>query len=82
MQSQKSNSQAVISPITFRLADENRLALLKNISKEVNKKSFKLPRKSCKHCYGRGFIGYLNGIKKLPVPCRCTFVKPNIGKRR
>ncbi len=74
--------QVPIKGIASKLSDEDRMALLKRISKEVNKKSFKLPKKSCKHCYGRGFIGYLNGLKNLPVPCRCTFIKPQLGKRR
>lgn len=73
-------SPVVTNQIALKLSDEDRLALLKKISKTVNKKSFKMPKKNCRSCYGRGFIGYLNGIKSLPVPCRCTFVKPVLGK--
>ena len=74
-------SPAQINPIVLKLSDEDRMALLKKLSKAVQKKSFKLPKKNCRHCYGRGFVGFLNGVKSLPVPCRCTFVKPQLGKK-
>lgn len=68
--------QVPINPLlSLKLSDEDRMALLKKISTHVNKKSFRTPRKACKNCFGRGFRGYLNGIKNLPVPCKCTFIK-------
>jgi hypothetical protein len=82
METPQSKPPVAIKQLALKLSDEDRLALLKRISREVNKKSFKLPKKNCRHCYGRGFIGYLNGLKHLPVPCRCTFIKPVVGKRR
>lgn len=83
MDTPKSTSPAATNALALKLSDDgSRLGLLKKISAEVNKKSFKVAKKNCKHCYGRGFVGYLNGLKSLPVPCRCTFVKPVMGKRR
>lgn len=35
------------------------------------------PKKSCKHCYGRGVVGHQVDSRSggmIPVPCRC--VKP------
>ncbi len=80
--SEPKTSPDLTKGIAFKLSDEDRMALLKKISKTVNKATFKPAKKNCRHCYGRGFVGYLNGIKTLPVPCRCTFVKPVLGKRR
>jgi hypothetical protein len=30
------------------------------------------PNKSCKHCYGRGYIGLVAGTKQ-PIPCNCIY---------
>ncbi len=75
METSPSIPQVPIKGIASKLSDEDRMALLRKLSKSIKKNSFRLPRKSCKHCFGRGFIGFLNGLKSLPVPCRCTFVK-------
>ncbi len=70
--------------ITLAITDPEKFNLLKKYAQEIKKaetkdKRFKPPKKNCKHCYGRGFIGYLNGIKNLPVPCRCVFVVKPMG---
>ncbi len=72
----------LIDAIAFKGVEGDKLALLKRLSQEVNKKSYKTPKKNCRHCYGRGHIGYMNGIKSMPVPCRCVFVKPVLGKKK
>jgi len=68
--------------IAFYVSDPEKFALLKKIANSVNKRSTKEPKKNCKHCKGRGFIGYLNGLKSSKVPCRCVFVKPILGIRK
>lgn len=30
------------------------------------------PRPSCKHCYGRGYIGR-DAATKMPIPCNCIY---------
>jgi hypothetical protein len=35
------------------------------------------PKKSCKHCHGRGYTGFKSGPKKEPVPCKCIYPKMN-----
>ena len=45
------------------------------------------PKKNCKHCYGRGYVGFVNDPKdkddkdKEPVPCHCIFTKKQIEAR-
>lgn len=68
--------------IALAFSDPEKFGLLKKIAANVNKKTYKEPKKNCKHCYGRGFIGYLNGLKSLPVPCRCVYVRPIMGMRK
>lgn len=64
-----------IDYIALNGVEPKKLNLLKAISKSVQEKTEpRKPKKNCGHCYGRGFIGYLNGIRAIPVPCRC--VKP------
>jgi hypothetical protein len=30
------------------------------------------PKKGCKHCYGRGYLGIMAGTKQ-PIPCNCIY---------
>jgi len=39
------------------------------------------PRKDCKNCYGRGYIGF-NSKSKEPVPCSCIFTAEQKEKDR
>ena len=32
----------------------------------------KSPKKKCKKCLGRGYIGFIDGDKDKPYPCMCT----------
>lgn len=65
-----------VDSIALRGVEPKKLDLLKALAKSVNEKTVqRKPKKSCRHCYGRGFIGYLNGIKALRVPCRCVLPK-------
>ena len=66
--------------IAMWVLDDKKFQLLKNIAKTVTK--MKEPKKNCKHCYGRGFIGYYNGLKSSPVKCRCCYVRPILGMRK
>jgi hypothetical protein len=76
-----------VTQIALATTDPNKFQLLKTLAEGIKKaqsvdKRFKPAKKSCTKCYGRGFVGYLNGLKNLPVPCRCTFVKQYPGKRK
>lgn len=44
------------------------------IKKFAEKQNVKLndPKKSCKHCYGRGYIGRMSN-SGAPVPCNCIY---------
>jgi len=66
--------KARIEQIALQGVEPNKLDLLRSISKKINQKTEKpKPKKNCKYCYGRGFVGYLNGVKSIPVPCRCVY---------
>lgn len=65
-----------INYIALQGVEPKKLDLLKQISKSINEKTvLRKSKKNCRHCYGRGFIGYLNGIKALRVQCRCVLPK-------
>ncbi|HON83257.1 MAG TPA: hypothetical protein PLI22_03860 [Caldisericia bacterium] len=34
------------------------------------------PKKDCKHCYGRGYIGFQKN--RQPIPCNCIFNKEDL----
>lgn len=38
------------------------------------------PKKDCKHCYGRGYLG-VELLTKKPVPCQCIFPKRNVNQK-
>lgn len=65
-----------INQIALQGVEPGKLGLLRALAKKINEKTQKRkPKKNCRHCYGRGYIGFLNGIKGLPVSCRCVFVR-------
>ena len=38
-----------------------------------NKVKINDPKKNCKHCYGRGYIGFDINKENYPVPCTCIY---------
>ena len=45
--------------------------IIKAMAKATNT-PIKTPRKGCKHCYGRGYIGK-ETKSQMPVPCSCIY---------
>jgi len=45
--------------------------IIKTIAKQ-NGTDIQNPKKSCKHCYGRGYEG-IDSETRMPIPCRCLF---------
>ena len=39
------------------------------------------PKKNCKKCYERGYIGFETGTK-VPIPCDCIFPKKTLEEQR
>lgn len=52
--------------------------IIKLTAQEIGAK-IKDPRNNCKHCYGRGYVGF-NANTKEPVPCRCIYLKEDIDE--
>jgi hypothetical protein len=46
--------------------------MIKAIAKQ-NNLEIRNPRKGCKHCYGRGFVGR-DSKTKQPIPCSCIYL--------
>lgn len=38
------------------------------------------PNPSCKHCYGRGYLG-VEHLTKKPVPCSCVFPEQSLNQK-
>lgn len=57
--------------------EEDRASFLKAfLAKYGDRSIYSWAKPSCKHCYGRGFVGTVgDGVK---IPCRCT--RPNYFK--
>jgi hypothetical protein len=56
------------------LIDKSKLTdwdVIKAVAKQTNTE-IRNPRSGCKHCYGRGYIGW-DSVTKAPVPCRCIY---------
>jgi len=56
------------------LIDKSKLTdfdVIKAVAKQTNTE-IKNPRTSCKHCYGRGYIGW-DSVTKAPIPCNCIY---------
>lgn len=70
--------------ITLAITDPEKFNLLKKYAQELKKAEtkdmrFKKPKPNCKHCYGRGHVGYFDINHKVPVPCRCVYVVKPMG---
>lgn len=78
------NNKIRAEQIAFSVSDPDRFQLLKKLADSITKATpvdtrFKKPKKNCSKCYGRGYIGFLNGQKNVPIPCLCVFVKQPMG---
>jgi len=54
------------------LVDKSKLTdwdVIKAVAKQTNTE-IRNPKSGCKHCYGRGYIGW-DHKTKAPIPCRC-----------
>lgn len=54
--------------------DKSKLSPMDVIRAMANKLNNKIsePRDGCKHCFGRGYVGF-DSKSKAPVPCGCLF---------
>jgi len=65
------NKQEVVDPSKLSPWELIKLAAAKF------KIELKEPRKGCKHCYGRGYIGFRPDSPQ-PIPCNCVFDREKI----
>lgn len=66
--------ETFIDPATGQVIDESLLTPLEKIKVKAKSMNITLndPEKSCKKCYGRGYVG-IHSEDKSPIPCQCLY---------
>lgn len=86
-----SNDEYTVNKVE-ELVDENSGSILKkeDISpfdqmKAIAKKTgyeINNPKRSCKKCFGRGYIGFDITNNRSPIPCMCIYSKEDVEKSK
>lgn len=74
--------EAVLNTTSGKLEDIKELPILEQIkiaAKKFNITMNDSPKKNCKKCYERGYVGF-NSEDKTPIPCNCLFPASQLPK--